>query len=359
MFALSEQFWTVSPTIASAMNHSLLTKEEEFYHGTQVQRAARLHSIHDRLLPGPVSDESWARAADLGVDELRAAIALGEASRETLVLRNLRLVAKYADPYCNANRAVPAAMRGQISRMSKDELIAEGVIGLIRAVNKYDPTRGFRFATYATWWVKQQLSSASRKSAMIKIPTQLAADHASITRTLAQEAEIEGRPTEVRASDAQITAAGEGMGLSPKQSLRAYNGGPVSIVAYDKAAYNNEEGHGAVSWISGMQAETLDPEEVAVYGNLRGVLGELLLSQLTDFERDIVRMRMGLDSRRADPLSWKLVREQIGKDLVAESYIKGVYRTAMKKLRRADLGEIQEFLGPAFEIPGELGAERV
>ena len=156
------------------LSHPLLTKEEEFELGSKVQKLSAIESTRKSLRENATdaSDDSVAKL--LGyvdpIDIFRAEVA-GRDAREHMILSNMRLVVSTAR---RAQARLPRATQLAVDRdggaQALEDLVAEGTLGLATAVDRYDPGRGFRFSTYAVWWVRQAIQKASRKRQIVAVP---------------------------------------------------------------------------------------------------------------------------------------------------------------------------------------------
>ena len=140
----------------------LLSHEQEITLGRQVQELMALEELEQELTmraggskPAP---EQLAEAAGLTPPQLKKRLTAGRRAKERMVAANLRLVVSVAKKYTKRN-------------MELLDLIQEGTIGLVRGVEKFDPTRGYKFSTYAYWWIRQGITRAiAEKSRTIRLP---------------------------------------------------------------------------------------------------------------------------------------------------------------------------------------------
>ncbi len=165
----------------------LLTHDEEITLGRQVQELMSLEVLEVELQEkseDQVDSEELALAAGLTVSQLRKKLKSGRRAKERMVAANLRLVVSVAKKYTKRN-------------MEFLDLIQEGTIGLVRGVEKFDPTRGYKFSTYAYWWIRQRITRAiAEKSRTIRLPihiTEILNKLKKGQRELSQE--LSGTPT--------------------------------------------------------------------------------------------------------------------------------------------------------------------
>jgi len=139
----------------------LLSHEQEITLGRQVQELMSLEQLESELegqTGAPASRKELAKAAGLSALQLKKKLQSGRRAKERMVSANLRLVVSVAKKYTKRN-------------MELLDLIQEGTIGLVRGVEKFDPTRGYKFSTYAYWWIRQGITRAiAEKSRTIRLP---------------------------------------------------------------------------------------------------------------------------------------------------------------------------------------------
>jgi RNA polymerase nonessential primary-like sigma factor len=133
----------------------LLEHDEEILLGRQVQRLMEIKEQKESL---NLDNEGLAAASDITLKQLKREIREGEKAKDKMVTANLRLVVSVAKKYTKRN-------------MELLDIIQEGTIGLVRGVEKFDPGRGYKFSTYAYWWIRQGITRAiAEKSRAIRLP---------------------------------------------------------------------------------------------------------------------------------------------------------------------------------------------
>ena len=230
-----------------------------------------------------------------------------QAARQHMIKANLRLVVKIAHDY--SNYGLPLL-----------DLISEGNIGLMKAVERFDPKKGGKLSTYAAWWIKQSIKRAlANQSKTIRLPVHLVDKIARMRRVAMQLAEEFGRePT-----DEEL---GEELQMAPAKisQLRTAAIRPASL---DANVGQDEDGASLGDLIGDENAQT--PSDMFSDKNLRKSVMDLL-HVLDERELKIITMRFGLDGKK------EMTLEEVGRKFkVTRERIRQLQNIALRKIKRA------------------------
>ena len=294
----------------------LLTPEEEIRYSQQVQEGERLYRIRKQLAdkrkvdPESISEEDWAKAANLPTWELAVRIQEAEEAKRRLIESNLRLVVSIAKRY--ASRGISLA-----------DLIQEGNLGLIRAVEKFDPERGFRFSTYATWWIRQAVTrSIAEHGRTIRLPVHMSESVGQVKRASERLAQsLERQPT------AEEIAIALGQPVDRIQRVLEAARRPVSL----ETPVGDEGEHTLGDFLT--DEEIPSPTDFASTQLLRRDLANAL-DHLSERERRIIDLRYGLVDGRRRTL------EEVGRALgMTRERARQIEAEALRRLRSPDVGQ--------------------
>ena len=285
----------------------LLTPEEEINLALTIKAGTEAKEKYDAD-PDALSEEEKA--------ECLKAIKKGTAARKRLSEANLRLVVSIAKRYVG---------RG----MQFLDLIQEGNLGLIKAVEKFDHTKGFKFSTYATWWIRQAITRAIADQARtIRIPVHMVETINKVKKVSSQLLHEQGKePT------AEEIAERLEMPVDKVREIMRVAQEPVSL----ETPIGEEEDSHLGDFIPDDEAPV--PAEVASHTLLREQLSEVLKS-LTDREEKVLRLRFGLVDGRPRTL------EEVGKEFnVTRERIRQIEAKALRKLRHPSRSKkLKDFL---------------
>ena len=278
---------------------SLLTADEEVTLAERIQQGLR---AAERI--AELEDAGLATHPD--VVDLEHAVDDGNRAKSALIQANLRLVVSIAKRYRN---------RG--TTMGFLDLIQEGNLGLMRAVDKFDHTKGFKFSTYATWWIRQAITRAIADQARtIRIPVHMMETINKVVRVQRQMVQELGRdPTDEELAERVL--------LTPEKvrEIRRINQDTVSL----EQPVNDEDGFSLSDVIEDKEAEV--PPDAAARRMLNEAVQEVL-AELSEREQQIVRLRFGLDDGQMRTL------EEVGKEFgVTRERIRQIEAKTLAKLR--------------------------
>jgi len=272
----------------------LLSHEQEITLGRQVQELVALEELEGELesrLGAKPSLSELAQAAGLSAPLLKKRLQAGRRAKERMVAANLRLVVSVAKKYTRRN-------------MELLDLIQEGTIGLVRGVEKFDPTRGYKFSTYAYWWIRQGITRAiAEKSRTIRLPIH-------ITETLNKLKKGQRELSQLLGRTPTVTELAEAVEL-PEEEVK-----DLLCRARQPVSLETKVGDGDDTELLDLLAGDGELPEERVDGEcLKGDL-RALLEQLPELQGRVLKMRYGIACDQAagqsEPMSLSAIAKHLG-----------------------------------------------
>ena len=286
----------------------LLSHEQEITLGRQVQELMGLEELREEITlragGDPPTESQLAEAAGLEPQLLRRRLRAGQRAKERMVSANLRLVVSVAKKYTKRN-------------MELLDLIQEGTIGLVRGVEKFDPTRGYKFSTYAYWWIRQGITRAiAEKSRTIRLPIH-------ITETLNKLKKGQRELSQELGRTPTITELAEAVEL-PEEEVK-----DLLCRARQPVSLETKVGDGEDTELLDLLAgDGAGPAEMVDGECLKGDLRSLL-DQLPELQGKVLKMRYGMEGE--EPMSLTGIGRILG---ISRDRVRNLERDGLAGLRR-------------------------
>lgn len=290
----------------------LLTHEQEIVYGKQVQKMMTLLATKEEK-GSDLSLKEWAEYAQLSEIELNRILKEGQRAKQKMIEANLRLVVAIAKKYQKRN-------------MEFLDLIQEGSLGLERGVEKFDPTRGYKFSTYAYWWIRQAITRAiAQQARTIRLPIHITEKLNKIKKSQRELAQKLGR-------SAEIAEIAQELDLKPEQ-IREYLSIARQPISLDVRVGENQD----TELSELLEDDGISPDRYATQQLLRQDLYSLM-ADLSPQQQEVIALRFGLDDGK------ELSLAKIGQRMsISRERVRQLEHQALAQLRRRR-GYVREYV---------------
>ncbi len=308
---------TVNIYLQEIARYPILEADDEITLGKQVQRMISCLETKNQLEKEAciiLDHQDWAKAVNLSEKQLTQVLRQGKIAKDKMIRSNLRLVISVAKKYLKRD-------------LEFLDLIQEGNIGLERAVEKFDPTKGYKFSTYAYWWIRQSITRAIyQQSRTIRLPIHVTEQLNKIKKAQRELSQKLGRS----ATTAEVAAE---MGITPDK-VRKY-----LYVGRTPMSLDVKVGHEQDSTLSDLiEDKTAVPNEDIDQILMKEEVRQILAG-LNPREREVIAFRFGL----VDGQEWSLTA--IGKRFnIGRERVRQLESKALKKLRKNKPLALREYL---------------
>ena len=291
----------------------LLEHEEEILLGRKVQRLMEILTVKEDL--EIADDEDLAKVMGISKKDLKRQMRDGERAKDKMVMANLRLVVSVAKKYTKRN-------------MELLDIIQEGSIGLVRGVEKFDPGRGYKFSTYAYWWIRQGITRAiAEKSRAIRLPIHVTENLNKLKKAQRELSQMNGEmPNVFQLSDHL------GLTVDEIKDLMCKSRQPTSLEI--KIGENRD-----TALIDLLEDETQLPETLLETQYIKEDI-RALIKDLPDMQAAVISMRFGIGEDVVEPMSMTAIGQVLN---MSRDRVRTLEQKAIKALRQ-ESNMISEYL---------------
>ena len=290
----------------------LLEHDEEILLGRQVQRLMELEEMKSEM---ELDNDGLAEAMELPVKQIKRELREGRKAKEKMVTANLRLVVSVAKKYTKRN-------------MELLDIIQEGTIGLVRGVEKFDPGRGYKFSTYAYWWIRQGITHAiAEKSRAIRLPIH-------VTENLNRLKKAQRELSQMTGEMPNVFQLSEHLDLTVEEikDLMCKARQPTSLEI--KIGENRD-----TALIDLLEDESQLPEMLLERSCIKEDIRELI-SELPEMQAAVISMRYGIGEEILEPMSMTAIGQVLN---MSRDRVRTLEHKALRHLKEKS-DKISEYL---------------
>ena len=290
----------------------LLEHEEEILLGRKVQRLMEIKGVESEM--GITNNNDLARILGIELKDLKRQIRDGEKAKEKMVTANLRLVVSVAKKYTKRN-------------MELLDIIQEGTVGLVRGVEKFDPSRGYKFSTYAYWWIRQGITRAiAEKSRAIRLPIHVTENLNKLKKAQRELSQMNGEmPNVFQLSDYL------GLTVDEIKDLMCKARQPTSLEI--KIGENRD-----TTLMDLLEDETQLPETLLEQACIKEDM-RAMIKDLPEMQAAVIAMRYGIGEEIIEPMSMTAIGQVLN---MSRDRVRTLENKALKALR-AESDKINEY----------------
>ena len=290
----------------------LLEHEEEILLGRKVQRLMELLEMKSEL---SLDNDGLAEAMDVPLKDIKKELRDGEKAKEKMVTANLRLVVSVAKKYTKRN-------------MELLDIIQEGTIGLVRGVEKFDPGRGYKFSTYAYWWIRQGITRAiAEKSRAIRLPIHITENLNRLKKAQRELSQLNGEMPNIKQLSAELDLTEEEI-----KDLMCKARQPTSLEI--KIGENRD-----TALIDLLEDESQLPDLLLSRSCVKDDIRELI-KDLPEMQAAVISMRYGIGEEVLEPMSMTAIGQILN---MSRDRVRTLEHKALRTLREQS-DKIKDYL---------------
>ena len=284
----------------------LLEHEEEILLGRKVQRLMTLLEMKSEL---SLDNDGLADAMDVPIKQIKKELRDGEKAKEKMVTANLRLVVSVAKKYTKRN-------------MELLDIIQEGTIGLVRGVEKFDPGRGYKFSTYAYWWIRQGITRAiAEKSRAIRLPIHITENLNRLKKAQRELSQLNGEMPNIKQLSAEL-----GLTEEEIKDLMCKARQPTSLEI--KIGENRD-----TALIDLLEDESQLPDLLLSRSCIKDDIRELI-KDLPEMQAAVISMRYGIGEDVLEPMSMTAIGQILNMSRSSADIGSTFYDTASSRVQQ-------------------------